>query len=119
MLMACTPLGRQVSMQSALPVVTSSIGRLLVSTVSTATVRPGSAIRYSFFISAASVSAAFRAALPSTTVTTAAAAVGMALSLLPPSADTRRSSVTADMARSSRPISTLALAWPLLISTPE
>ena len=117
--MACTPLGRQVSMQSALPVVTSSIGRLLVSTVSTATVRPGSVIRYSFFSSAASVSAAFRAALPSATVTTAVAAVGMALPLLPPSADTRRSSVAADMARSSRPSSTSALARPLLISTPE
>ena len=86
---------------------------------STVTVRPGSAARYSFFSDSVSSFTAACTASASADTSTASAAAGMALSLLPPAADTRRTSAAPDAARSSRPSSRLALARPLSISTPE
>ena len=119
MLMAWMPLGRQNSRQTAFFVVSASMGSQQASPGSTVTVKPGSAARYSFFRSAVNRSTAARTAPPSAVARTASAAVGMALSLLPPWADTSRTSAAPDAAFSSRPSTMSALARPLSISTPE
>ena len=118
-LMVCTPLGAQASRHSVLSVEAASMGSHAAAASSAVTVSIGSERRYSVRKQAAMRSAAALAFRPSSAATTASAATGMALSFNPPSADTSRSSVSAAMARSSRPSSILALARPLWISAPE
>ena len=119
MLMAWTPLGRQVSMQTARSVDAQSIGVSRTVQGAASTRRPGSAAVYSRERSAANASAACRATASSDTTTWADASTAMALSFPPPAAVTRRSSVRSAMAWSNRPSSTQALARPLWISVPE
>ena len=118
-LMACTPLGRQVSRHTARSVLVRSMGLPSQWEASARRNSSGSVVRCSRRRSASSSPRAARAAASSDTTIWARLSVGMALSLLPPAASPRRSCVRADTARRQRPRRTLALARPRWISVPE